>query len=128
MSDKRKYAERRQYLINAVSKRRKTIREMAVKYKGGKCSICGYDKCIDALEFHHLSKDKEFSISKDGLTRSWKRVKKEIQKCILLCANCHREVHNGITQLFVEKRIEKSRDNGEAPSVNSGQGLEFIKR
>ncbi|GBE17231.1 hypothetical protein BMS3Abin15_01068 [bacterium BMS3Abin15] len=95
MKEKRKYADRKEYIKKAVSKRRKKIRGMAKEYKGGKCSICGYDKCEDALEFHHNSeKEKEFGLSQSGLTRSWERVKKEVDKCILVCANCHRELHN----------------------------------
>jgi predicted HNH restriction endonuclease len=92
--DKRKYADRREYLIAAVRKRRRKIRMMAVEYKGNKCEVCGYNKCSDALEFHHLDSDKkDFSISKRGYTRSWKKVKEEINKCMLVCANCHREIH-----------------------------------
>jgi predicted HNH restriction endonuclease len=92
--DKRRYADRQQYLIAAVHKRRKKIREMAIKYKGGKCEICGYSKCIEALEFHHVNTTgKDFSISDKGYTRSWEKVKKELDKCILVCANCHREIH-----------------------------------
>ncbi|MDP3900065.1 MAG: hypothetical protein Q8Q23_03215 [bacterium] len=101
--DKRKYADRAEYLKQAVAKRRKTIRQMAIDFKGGKCEICGYSKCIKALEFHHLnSNGKDFGISAKGYTRSWDEVKKEIKKCILLCANCHREAHEGITQLSKE--------------------------
>jgi 5-methylcytosine-specific restriction endonuclease McrA len=99
MTDKRKYANRAKYLIKAVSKRRREVREMANKYKGGKCAVCGYKKCEKALEFHHKIGQKDFGISKKGYTRSWKKVKKELDKCILLCANCHREVHSKITQL-----------------------------
>ena len=67
---------------------------MAVEYKGGCCSICGYDGCIEALEFHHIDpSEKDFGISSKGYTRSWERVKEEIDRCVLLCANCHREVH-----------------------------------
>ena len=92
--DKRKYSDRREYLIKAVSKRRKAIRIKAIEYKGGCCKICGYQKCTDALEFHHLDpKKKDFSISSKGYARSWVRVKEEIEKCILICANCHREIH-----------------------------------
>jgi len=93
MSDKRKYADRREYLIKAVVKRRKKMREMAVSFGGGKCSICGYDKCISALEFHHEGV-KDFGLSQDGITRSWEKTRKEIEKCILVCANCHREIHS----------------------------------
>ena len=100
IKDKRKYSDRAEYLKNAVVKRRKQIREMAIEYKGTKCSICGYDNCIQALDFHHIKDDeKDFGISAKGYTRSWDSVRKELDKCILLCANCHREVHEGITQL-----------------------------
>ena len=67
---------------------------MAVAYKGGKCEVCGYDRCIDALEFHHNSfSGKKFGISAKGYTRSWKKVAKELDKCAMICANCHRELH-----------------------------------
>ncbi|NTV30030.1 MAG: hypothetical protein HGA80_08135 [Candidatus Omnitrophica bacterium] len=93
--DKRSYKDRREYLINAVYARRKKVHEMAVAHKGGKCERCGYDKCIDALEFHHVDPAiKDFNISSKGYTRSWERVKTGLEKCILLCANCHRELHS----------------------------------
>ena len=93
-SESRKYSDRRQYLIAAVHARRKKVRQMAVEYKGGKCEICGYDRCMDALEFHHKDHSaKKFGISAKGYTRSWKTVKDELNKCIMICANCHRELH-----------------------------------
>lgn len=93
--DTRTYADRAEYLKAAVSKRRRVLRNKAIKYKGGKCIFCGYNKCIDALEFHHLDADsKDFGLSRSGLTRSWEKTKKELDKCILLCANCHRESHS----------------------------------
>jgi len=65
----------------------------AIEYKGGKCEVCGYNKCHDALEFHHLDPDeKDFGIG-CGNTYSWERTKSELDKCIMLCANCHREEH-----------------------------------
>ena len=67
---------------------------MAISYKGGKCSICGYEKCPEAMEFHHPEPTKkDFGISSKGYTRGWEKVKKELDKCVMLCANCHREVH-----------------------------------
>ncbi len=76
---------------------------MSLEYKGNKCQICGYDKCIRALEFHHLKKEeKSFGLSESGLTRSWAKILVELDKCILLCANCHREVEAGLTQPFAE--------------------------
>jgi len=98
--EKRTYADRAKYLSAAVSKRRKKLREMAREYKGNKCAICGYNKSSRALSFHHIdSRKKEFGLSARGLTRSWEKIKEEIDKCILICANCHMEVHDGITQL-----------------------------
>lgn len=71
-------------------------KKMAVKYLGGCCSECGYKRNITALEFHHLgSEDKEYNISiglKTG--RGIENIKPELEKCICLCANCHREVHH----------------------------------
>lgn len=100
MKDKRQYKSRREYLIKAVYARRKRIRVMAVEYKGGKCQQCGYDKCIDALEFHHINPDqKDFNISSKGHSRSWVRVKAELDKCVLLCANCHRELHANVSSV-----------------------------
>lgn len=100
MADKRKYADRREELILAVAKRRRKIKSMAIEYKRGKCKICAYSKCQGALDLHHLNpKEKEFGIGEKGYTRSWEKVKLELDKCILVCANCHREVEAGITQL-----------------------------
>jgi len=100
MSEKRTYADRREYLIKAVAKRRKKIRKMAVEYKGGKCILCEYDKCIQALEFHHRNdNEKVFGISAKGYTRAWKKVVEELDKCVLVCANCHRELHIGLRSL-----------------------------
>jgi len=96
----RTYADRAVYMREAVKKRRKKLREMARASKGNKCMICGYDKCKRALSFHHVDpRKKEFDLSSRGLTRSWKRIEKEIKKCVLICANCHMEIHEGITQL-----------------------------
>jgi hypothetical protein len=114
LSDKRRYADRRDYMIQAVRKRRKKLRKMAVDLKGGKCEICGYSRCPEALEFHHIDQSgKEFGISDSGYTRSRERIKKELEKCILLCANCHREVHSKL-QLPREIVVEKSGELKEA--------------
>ena len=81
---------------------------MALEFLGGKCSRCGYAQCAEALEIHHLeSNEKDFGISARGYTRSWKSVRAELEKCELLCANCHREVHAKL-QLSAVRRIEKS--------------------
>ena len=105
----RTYKDRAQYLIAAVSKRRKKIKLLAIEYKGGKCLICGYNKYVGALDFHHLDEGtKEFGLAVAGLTRSWERTKKELDKCVLLCANCHREVHGGLIKLDLKDGIGRS--------------------
>ena len=108
----RRYQDRRDYMIKAVAKRRKKVREMAVSHKGGKCNLCGYDRCLEALEFHHLDpSQKDFAISQRGHSRSWERVRKELDKCVILCANCHREIHAGL-QLPQATVVEKWVNSG----------------
>ena len=86
--------ERRERRIKSVSDRRKKIKVMAIEYLGGKCERCGYNDCVAAFDFHHKDPSKkDFSISSGGRTRSWEKIKKELDKCELLCANCHREHH-----------------------------------
>lgn len=110
MPDNRKYADRRDALIKAVAKRRRKIKTMVIEYKGGKCQICGYCRYQGALELHHIDKSKkDFGIGDKGYTRSWERVRKELDKCILLCANCHREVGGGFLQLPSESQVEITR-------------------
>ena len=78
-----------------VKNSRAKLKERAVYALGGECQCCGYSKCISALEFHHSNpKEKDFSISKIT-NRNWADVKEELKKCILVCANCHREIHYG---------------------------------
>ena len=72
--------------------RQQNLKKLAVEYKGGKCEHCGYNKCIGALQFHHINpEEKDFAISKKN--KSFENLKKEIDKCILLCSNCHVEEH-----------------------------------
>ncbi|MBI4999803.1 hypothetical protein HZB97_03475 [Candidatus Gottesmanbacteria bacterium] len=74
---------------------------------------CGYNRYQGALDLHHINGEKEFGISDKGYTRSWKKVKAELDKCVLVCANCHREIAAGITQLSAIRRIEKRGEFGE---------------
>ena len=75
---------------------RRSKKDLAIKYKGGKCQACGYDKCVRSLGFHHLDRsNKRFQISGE-FCRSWEEIEKELDKCILLCQNCHGELHAGV--------------------------------
>jgi predicted transcriptional regulator len=75
---------------------RRRNKERAVEYKGGECVKCGYKKCIIALEFHHLDPEKKDFTPSSNMNMSWDKIKEELDKCILLCSNCHRELHYGL--------------------------------
>jgi len=67
---------------------------------GGACALCGYDRCVRALHFHHIDPEtKEFGISRRGFTRSIQQMREEAAKCVLLCSNCHAEVEAGAATL-----------------------------
>lgn len=83
-----------------VTQHRRRLKDKALVYKGGKCERCAYDKCVGALVFHHLDPaQKDFQIGGRGTTRAWSRIQKELDKCLLLCSNCHAEVHAGIVKI-----------------------------
>ena len=69
-------------------------KERLVEHFGGKCLQCEYDKCPAALDFHHINpEEKKFRLSGNELRRAFAALIKEAKKCMLLCANCHRELH-----------------------------------
>jgi transposase len=79
-----------------VAERRRMVKRILVAEAGGQCARCGYDRCIAALQFHHLDPStKSFTVSSNGVTRSLERAREEARKCVLLCANCHAEVEAG---------------------------------
>lgn len=93
----RTYRDRAEYLKEAVTKRRRTLKLRAIKVLGGQCVLCGYDKHPGVLDFHHVDPStKLFGISAGGFSRSWDSINAELKKCILVCANCHREIELGI--------------------------------
>lgn len=99
--------EKRRRSVLSVSKRRQKLKQKAVDHKGGSCITCGYMSYIGALEFHHLQPGgKDFGLSASGLTRSWEKILIEIEKCVLLCSNCHRETHAGLIKFDEEGNIK----------------------
>ena len=78
---------------------RRAMKKQAGKELGGKCEICGYNKCIDALVFHHKDpSEKDFGLAQNGIMHDWKEYLLEAKKCMLLCANCHAEEHFRLRQ------------------------------
>ena len=80
---------------------RKNVKIKAVHLLGGKCQNCGYNRCYQALDFHHINpQEKDFSFGQIiGSPTAWKHIEKELKKCRLICANCHAEIHEGILRL-----------------------------
>lgn len=97
----------RQCRVEHVARRRRKIKRLLVEEAGGKCLLCGYDRHLEALQFHHLEPgEKLFHLGQGGQSRSLTRCRAEAKKCVLLCANCHAEVEAGKAALplnFVAK-------------------------
>jgi hypothetical protein len=84
----------------AVSRRRRKVKEILVAEAGGRCAVCGYDRHVGVLQFHHRDpNEKRFSLSEAGLARSLERAREEARKCVLLCANCHTELEAGVISI-----------------------------
>jgi hypothetical protein len=104
----------------AVAERRRVVKRTLVEDAGGRCVICGYDRCEGALQFHHLDPaTKAFSLSHAGTSRSLAKSREEASKCVLLCANCHAEVEAGVTPLPVESESLPFRGSTNGVSVTS---------
>jgi len=96
---------RRQVQFSRLKTNRK---ELLVNKLGGKCSKCGYSKCIDALQFHHINpKDKHFELKKENMLKGINSLLKELTKCILVCANCHIEIHNEMRSVKLKMTGDK---------------------
>lgn len=98
------------YYINPDGKTKNSNRKNRNRFRlkseyrqrlGAKCQICGYDKCQNALQFHHIDPSKKkFAIS-DSLRKTFtqQEIDEEINKCILVCSNCHVEIHSNLIKL-----------------------------
>lgn len=88
---------------------RARLKLACVKYLGGKCMKCGWNEDYYVLEFHHKNNNKEFQISDKIL--SWEKMKQEIQKCELLCSNCHRSIHSKRNEINFHKAVMDYKGN-----------------
>ena len=92
---------------------RRRLKLKALVYKGGKCLVCQYARCARALTFHHLDpSEKEFNITTSGTCHSWERVRAELDKCVLLCGNCHNELHDGMIDLHPYLQKNRTPEEG----------------
>jgi hypothetical protein len=112
-------SNRKLYLNWSVAEARRKIKARAVEYKGGKCEVCGYCQNIAALDFHHKDpSEKDFQISR-GNYLGWTKLVPELDKCTLLCSNCHREEHDALrsSRLKDQKRLAREQCQPKNPSV-----------
>ena len=87
----------------AVARWRRRVKEILVEEAGGRCILCDFDEHVAALQFHHVDPTaKSHGIAEAGATRSLARARKEAEKCVLLCANCHVLVEVGVRKLPLE--------------------------
>ena len=84
-----------------VKEWRRNTKLKLITCMGSKCQICSYSKSVSALEFHHLNpEEKDFGLGTSRANpKNWDAIVDEVKKCILLCSNCHREVHDGTSQI-----------------------------
>ena len=83
-----------------VADKRRRMKRRLVDEAGGSCALCGYDRSLAPLQFHHVDPAaKGFGLSQEGVTRSLDAAREEARKCVLLCANCHAEVEAGVAQV-----------------------------
>lgn len=88
-----------------VARRRRKVKAILVAEAGGRCLICGYNRSLRALKFHHVDREtKEFHLAFRGSTRSLEKARAEARKCVLLCANCHGEVESGEAEMPLHSR------------------------
>jgi transposase len=99
-----------------VAARRRRVKEILVAEAGGRCGLCGYDRCTAALHFHHLDPGrKAFGLSRRGVTRSIAEARAEASKCVLLCSNCHAEVEAGLISATLVRPVSD-------PTLNTPSG------
>ena len=83
--------------VASVAEWRRRAKRILVAEAGGACALCGYDRCVAALQFHHRDPaEKRFGLGSRGLGRAIDDLREEARKCVLLCANCHAEVEAGV--------------------------------
>ena len=97
---RKRHAAIAEYVDPAAAAARRTLKQRAVSALGGRCKGCDREHQLTVFEFHHRdAATKDFGVSEDGRIRRWEEIEAELAKCVLLCANCHREVHAGLRDL-----------------------------
>jgi hypothetical protein len=101
---------------------RRALKQRMVDFKGGCCEICGYDRCLRALDFHHRDPTtKRFTLA-HGHNRSWEDLRRELEKCTLVCSNCHLEIDVGAARTT---RRRTSDPTGASKCEQCGKRFEY---
>jgi hypothetical protein len=89
------------YISDHVKQWRRSTKDRMVHAMGGSCVVCGYHRCIEALDFHHLDPTKkDYDLGKMRASpMAWSRIVVELKKCVMVCSRCHKEIHAGITEV-----------------------------
>ena len=109
-----------------VNWRRRT-KQNALIYKGSKCIVCGYDRCPRAMHFHHIDPAQKDLRIGSGVPRAWITIRTELDKCALLCSNCHSEVHDGILDLALHLHKSPTPEEGIRSLAKIGVGERLAK-
>jgi hypothetical protein len=101
-----------------VTNRRRVLKATLVKEAGGRCALCGYDKYVGALEFHHIDPSLKRQPVSNGRTIALDALRAEAQKCLLLCSNCHAEVEGGVAQVPLQFVDDRDGVDAVGPSIH----------
>lgn len=105
--------------------RTKFLKIKAVERLGGKCQKCGYNKNMSALDFHHVREKADKVTRLIHTLSSWKKIKEEVDKCILLCANCHREEHFPNIDKFIFEHSLEGRNGAYKKNIKRIEKIEI---
>ncbi len=105
-------ADKATWMSSYQKPKRAEARLVRERLKESGCALCGYVKCLAALEFHHVGDDKVLGVNE---ARSVREVLREAAKCIVVCANCHREIHAGQIEGYAD--IERAVPAGSEPPL-----------
>lgn len=106
LKSKRYYYKQKEMGIDRIKMLRNTRKKTIINLLGGKCQICTYSKTPRNLVFHHLQ-NKEFNLSTRGFQYKYSKLLHEIKKCILVCHNCHGEIHDGLINQSIVDSLNK---------------------
>ena len=111
-------------VARTVGATRRGRKQRMVDYKGGACVLCGYSKCLRAMDFHHLDPSTKRSNIAPSHNRSWEALRLELDKCMLICSNCHYELEADSTG----RKPRRDDPHGDSTCDRCGRRFTFAPR